>query len=346
MGNMLVFLLILGALVSFHEFGHLIVAKACGMKIDSYSIGFGKVLFKFKIGETEYRISAIPLGGYVKQAGPNFLEDIDPNDPDKDRYFISKPVWQRALMVLAGPMFNFLFAIILASGIFYFLGVLNITTTVDVVADDSPAYRAGVRKGDVIMSVNDEKISDWRDIVMIIQSKGNEKIKFGMKREDKIYDIFITPETKDNRLMVGIAPAVERQDIGGIIPALTEGTRRVAVEVLFQAKGFMYMFQKKIPSDSLGGPVMIYQVTKQAADEGIIALIGLMILLNVALGFFNLLPIPPLDGGHLLFLAIEVVIGKPVGKNAQMLVQMLGFGLMLLVMLFATKNDLARLFHK
>jgi len=346
MGNMLVFLLILGALVSFHEFGHLIVAKACGMKIDSYSIGFGKVLFKFKFGETEYRISAIPLGGYVKQAGPNFLEDIKSDDPDKDRYFISKPVWQRALMVLAGPLFNFLFAIILASGIFYFMGVLNVTTVVGGVENNSPAERAGVRMGDIIVSVNDKEISDWRDIVMAIQVKENEKIKFGMKRENKVYDIFIIPEMKDQRLMVGISPVVERKSIGGIIPALTEGTRRVAIEIAFQAKGLMQMFQKKIPADSLGGPIMIYQVTKQVADEGWIALIGLMILLNVALGFFNLLPIPPLDGGHILFLAIETVLGKPLGKDAQVIMQTLGFGLLMLVMLFATKNDLFRLFRK
>ena len=122
MANLLAFAFVFGALVAFHEFGHLIIAKACGVKVDSYSIGFGPVLVKFKLGETEYRLSLIPLGGYVMPAGPNFGEDVDPNDPDKDRYLVSKPIWKRAAVAAAGPLFNLLPIPILDGGhIFIFL---------------------------------------------------------------------------------------------------------------------------------------------------------------------------------------------------------------------------------
>ncbi len=343
----LVFILLLGALIAFHELGHLIVAKICGMKIDAYSIGFGPKIFGFKIGETEYSLSWLLLGGYVRPAGPNFKEDVDLNDPDKDRYFVCQPVWKRALMVVGGPLFNFLLAFILLTGIFYRLGVAPVMTTVvgDIIKN-SPAAKAGIKKGDKIIAINGEKVSKWQDIPLLIQESNGQKIRLTVKRGDDVLYMNVFPESDGSRFFVGIAPMVKRQKIDGLAPAIIEGTKQLKSQTELQTKGVAHLFKGKLSTKNVGGPVAIFNITSEAAKAGFGAILELAIILNIALAIFNLLPIPALDGGYLPLLACEAIRGRPLKKKTQIRIQIAGLVILFSILIFATCNDLTRLLHK
>ena len=342
MANIVAFLVVLGVLVSFHEFGHLIVAKACNIKIDSYSVGFGPVLAKFKFGETEYRLSLIPLGGYVKPAGPNFRDDVNPDDPEKERYLVSAPTWKRASMIAAGPFFNLLLAFLMVTGVVYYHGsIVVLSGKIGEVAANSPASKAGLLKGDVIKAVNGEEVGEWMDALIPIQESNGREIKFTVEREGVILDIKIVPETKENRFFVGIGPVIEEKKINGF-GAVQEGVLAVHDGISLQAVGMWHILTGKLSTKNLGGPIMIYQETGKAAKAGFSALFSLTVMLSIALGFFNLLPIPILDGGHLLMMGLEGVFGN-FSKEAHTLFQQVGMVLILFIFCFAIYNDISRL---
>lgn len=341
----MVFLLVLSILVSFHEFGHLIVAKMCGMKIDAYSIGFGPKLLKVKLGETEYSLSLILLGGYVKPAGPNFIEDVKPEDPDKNRYFVCKPVWKRALMIIAGPVFNFLLAFILLTGMIYSTNIVpEITMTIGEILKNSPAAKAGIQKGDSIVAIDGEKITDWSDLLLHIQENKDKKITLTLKRNEKLLNIGVKPEPTKEGLIIGIAPVIQQKKVSGLA-ILTEGARQLGTETKFQAKGMIHVLTRKISSKNLGGPIAIFEITDAATEGGFLMLLGLMVTLNIALGLFNLLPIPVLDGGRLPLLILEAIIGRPLSKTIQIAIQIMGFTMIMFIFLLATFNDISRLIH-
>ena len=341
----IVFLLVLGILVSFHELGHLIVAKMCGMKIDAYSIGFGPKLLKFKMGETEYSLSLIQLGGYIKPAGPNFKEDVQSEDPDKNRYFVCKPVWKRALVIIAGPAFNFLLGFILLTGMIYSTGTVSETTMViGEVMKNSPAVKAGIQKGDLIVAIDKEKITDWFTLISLIQEKKDQEIMLTLKRNESVLNISVKPESTKEGLVIGIAPTVQRKKVKGLA-ILTEGYKKFAIVTRLQIKGMVQIFTGKISSKNIGGPIAIFKITDDATKEGFLALLGLMIILNIALGLFNLLPIPALDGGQLPLLILETIIGRPLSKKVQSSIQIVGLSIIMLILILATFNDVSRLIH-
>lgn len=341
----IVFLLVLGILVSFHELGHLIVAKMCGMKIDAYSIGFGPKLLKVKMGETEYSLSSILLGGYIKPAGPNFKEDVKSEDPDKNRYFICKPVWKRALMIIAGPAFNFLLGFILLTGMIYSTGTVSETTMViGEVMENSPAAKAGIQKGDLIIAIDGKNITNWLDISFNIQNDKDQKIMLTLKRNGSILNISVKPESTKEGLVIGIASTVQQKKVKGLA-ILTEGYKRFAIVTRLQIKGMVQVFTGRISSKNIGGPIAIFKITEEATKEGFLTLIGLMVILNIALGLFNLLPIPALDGGQLQLLLIEAIMRRPLSKTIQTAIQIAGLVMIMLILLLATFNDVSRLIH-
>ena len=343
--GLLMFFVVLGILVSFHEFGHLIVGKMCGMKIDAYSIGFGPKLLKFKFGETEYSLSLIQLGGYIKPAGPSFKEDVDPKDPDKNRYFICKPIWKRALMILAGPVFNLLLGLILTMGLIYSSGSAPETTmAIEEVLENSPAAKAGVQKGDIVIAIDGKNITNWLDITFNVQKNKDKQIALTLKRNGNLLNISVKPESTKEGLIIGISPVIQQKKVKGLA-IVTEGYKRYVVIIRLQVNGMIDLFTGKISPKNVGGPITIYKITADATKEGFSMLIGLLIILNITLGLFNLLPIPAFDGGQLQLLLIEAIIRRPLSKKAQSTIQIVGFIIILLIMLLAMFNDVSRLIH-
>ena len=343
--GLLMFFVVLGILVSFHEFGHLIVGKMCGMKIDAYSIGFGPKLLKFKFGETEYSLSLIQLGGYIKPAGPSFKEDVDPKDPDKNRYFICKPIWKRALMILAGPVFNLLLGLILTMGLIYSSGSAPETTmAIEEVLENSPAAKAGVQKGDIVIAIDGKNITNWLDITFNVQKNKDKQIALTLKRNGNLLNISVKPESTKEGLIIGISPVIQQKKVKGLA-IVTEGYKRYVVIIRLQVNGMIDLFTGKISPKNVGGPITIYKITADATKEGFSMLIGLLIILNITLGLFNLLPIPALDGGQLQLLLIEAIMRRPLSKKAQSTIQIVGFIIILLIMLLAMFNDVSRLIH-
>ena len=343
--GLLMFFVVLGILVSFHEFGHLIVGKMCGMKIDAYSIGFGPKLLKFKFGETEYSLSLIQLGGYIKPAGPSFKEDVDPKDPDKNRYFICKPIWKRALMILAGPVFNLLLGLILTMGLIYSSGSAPETTmAIEEVLENSPAAKAGVQKGDIVIAIDGKNITNWLDITFNVQKNKDKEIMLTLKRNESLLNISVKPESTKEGLIIGISPVIQQKKVKGFA-IVTEGYKKYAVIIRLQVNGMIDLFTGKISLKNVGGPITIYKITTDATKEGFSMLIGLLIMLNITLGLFNLLPIPALDGGQLQLLLIEAIMRRPLSKKAQSTIQIAGFIIILLIMLLAMFNDVSRLIH-
>ncbi|MHB9019754.1 MAG: RIP metalloprotease RseP [Minisyncoccota bacterium] len=341
----IVFCLVLGILVSFHEFGHLIVAKLCGMKIDAYSIGFGPKLIKFKLGETEYSLSLIQLGGYIKPAGPNFKEDVRRKDPNKNRYFVCKPAWKKALVIIAGPIFNLLLGLILTTGLIYYTGTVpEITTTIGEILENSPASKAGIQKNDSIVAINGKNITNWLDVLFYKQKNTDQKILLTLKRNGNILNVSIKPESTKEGVVIGIAPKIQEKKVTGLAIPI-EGWKRFTMITKLQIDGMLDLFTGKISPKNVGGPISIFKITDSATKEGFSMLVGLMILLNIALGLFNLLPIPALDGGQLQLLILEMIMHRPLSKKIQSSIQIAGFIILLLILLLATINDVSRLIH-
>lgn len=333
-------------IVAFHEFGHFLFAKLFGMKVDVFSVGFGKRLFGFKWRETDYRISLIPLGGYVKLWESPFVEDLDPKDPNFKNNFAVRPAYQRFLVLVGGPLFNFLLAIILLAGLFYCVGQpVGVSTVIDQVVAGLPAAKSGLTSGDRIASIDGARINSWEEVVDRIQKHKGGELKLEIQRGEGFLLISLIPEKQGDRNMIGVLPRVVRERLG-LIPAIREGSRLTWVNAKLQLGGLVKLFSGKASSKDVAGPVGIFQATNQAAQSGLESLIYLMVLINVALGVFNLLPIPLLDGGWIAFLLVEMILGRPLSKEKQALLLNLGVMIMLTIFSFAMFNDLSRLVNK
>lgn len=345
--SILITIAVFGALVAFHEFGHLLAAKLCGMKVDAFSIGFGPKLFSFKMGETEYCLSLLPLGGYMKSAGPEFLEDVKKGDPDIERYYVGKPAWKRFLVAAAGPIFNLLLAAAVMAAMAYHMGfVRDISPVIGKVVENSPAARAELQPGDKLISLNGEKIGDWMDFMVFFYEHKDESLKIKINRGNGILEIVLIPEMRDQRPFIGIVPVILERKVSSLLSALLEGVCGAWKESKFQLKSLVWIVKKKISHKNLGGPIMIFQVTAQAAKMGFSAVMGLFFTLNIALGIFNLLPIPILDGGRMALYLIEIISRRRLGKKLETSIMSAGVFLILLIFLLVTCNDIARIFSK
>jgi regulator of sigma E protease len=344
--------IVLGVFIFIHELGHFLLAKACGVKVEAFSMGFPPKLVSKKIGDTDYRLSVVPLGGYVKLLGESPTEEVP---PELQRYsFVHQSLWRRSLIVLAGPGFNLLFAILCLFIVFLVNGIPYLGTGIGGVKPDSPAARAGLQKGDQILSVAGHPTRRWEEIADLIRQSGAKPVILSVKRDDRNLEIQVVPqrmETEDamgnkvSAMLIGINanedPLVERV---GPIRALVEGTaysyRLVRVTLQSMAK----LVSRQIPLKSLGGPIFIAQMAGQQASAGAIFLIHFMAVLSVNLAVLNLLPIPILDGGHLFFFLLEAILGKPVAVKHREIAQMVGMMMLLFLMVLVFYQDLHRLF--
>ncbi|MBW2544234.1 MAG: RIP metalloprotease RseP [Deltaproteobacteria bacterium] len=349
--NIISVIILLGVLIFVHELGHFLVAKWSGVGVLKFSLGFGPRLIGKKMGETEYVLSAIPLGGYVKMLGES--EDEEELSPDEEkRSFQKQAILKKIAIVAAGPLFNFLFAII-AFTMVYAVGVPVSTSRIGDIQKDGSAFAAGMRSGDVIIAINDTEISRWSKLASVISGSKGDRLRISVDRENKFLDIYVTPELVKSknlfgeeidtyRIGVGISDEtfMERQ---GPVGALYSGIEQTWGWTKLTCLGMVKMIQGVVSPKELGGPILIAQMAGSQVRKGFLPFIFLMAVLSVNLGVLNLLPIPVLDGGHLFFFLIEAVTGREVNVKWREIAQQVGFFLLMLLMLFVFYNDIARI---
>jgi regulator of sigma E protease len=453
MNSILIFIVVLGILIFFHELGHFLVARLFGVGVEKFSLGFGPRIFGRTIGRTDYRISLIPLGGYVKMVGDEPDAPIEPEDLPYS--FTHKHVAKRSLIVAAGPMFNVLLAILIFTTVMLFVGLPSIrpfvrsmqndspaqqagmvtgdrvvaidrkevrswrdidaalddnqgkplrltiqregdlididvkpvkisvknlfgdTTTyfdigisgiaelraiVDMVMEGMPAHKAGLRKGDQIIAIDGRSIDRWESMQEIVSQSDGRTLLFKVRRDDDVFETPITPDliqeknllgVKQNAYRIGIrAPSMPVPDEDQItvklnpIQALGQGIGHTWNMTKLTVYFFGKMFQGKVPMESIGGPIRIAQMARKEADQGLVRLLNFIAIISVNLAILNLLPIPVLDGGHLLFYAIEAVLRRPVSARMRETAQQIGIFLLLLLMIFVFYNDITLTWFK
>ena len=338
----------LGILIVIHELGHFLVAKKTGVGVLTFSIGFGPKLLSRKIGETEYAISAFPLGGYVKMVGEDPEEEV--KQADIQRSFSHQPLAKRTAIVAAGPVFNLLLAVGVFLWIFLSYGVPVYTTRVGGVEPNSPAALAGIHKGDQILKINGQPIQTWEDLSKGIKESQGRALSLRVMRDNREIEITVQPTRREGRnifgekqevWVIGISsePAIERSN-----PALAVGQAfyRTGEYSVLTLVALFKMVRGELSPKNLGGPLLIAQMAGQQAREGLTSYFFFLAVLSVNLGVLNLLPIPVLDGGHLLFFLLEWILGRPVEVKHRERAQQVGVFILILVMIYAFYNDIAR----
>ncbi len=346
--SLVYFILVLSVLVLVHEFGHFIAAKRVGVRVEKFSLGFGGKLFSIKKGDTEYMISAIPLGGYVKMAGD------EPGVALKNEKgeFLSQSVGNRFQIIFAGPLFNYILAIVIFSVIFMF-GSPTLTTEVGDLLKDYPAMSQGMLKGDKVIAVDGKNVKYWEDMTLLIHKHSKDPIKLSIERNGKMMDVDITPivrETKDifgkkmSIALIGIAPSQKILSVKyGFFQAFGMGFRKVVDLTILTCKALWAIFTGQMSvKESMTGPIGIFVITGQAAKMGLIYLFHLMAILSASLAIFNLLPLPVLDGGHIIFLGIEKLRGKPLSFKTQERIANVGVAMLILLTVVIFYNDIIK----
>ena len=363
-GYVVPFLFVLTIVVFFHELGHFLMARLCGIKVLVFSIGFGPEIagFNDRYG-TRWKISAVPLGGYVKFFGddnaasvPDQAAAASMSDADRKDSFMFQPVGSRAAVVAAGPIANFILAIAIFAAIFMTVGKQTTSARVDTVQPASAAEAAGFRPGDLVTAINGEKIDSFSDMQRIVSISAGETLSIDVDRGGAPINLKAAPqlkELKDNfgnvhRLgVLGISRSMSPGDIktekAGPLRAIVMGAQETWFVVDRTLAYIGGVFVGREAADQLGGPIRIAQVSGQVATAGFTALIHLTAVLSVSIGLLNLFPIPLLDGGHLLFYAIETIRGRPLSERAQEVGFRIGLAVVVMLMIFATFNDILRL---
>jgi len=364
-GYIIPFLFVLTIVVFFHELGHFLVARWAGVKVLTFSLGFGPELAGFNDRHgTRWKISAIPLGGYVKFFG----DDSEASTPassetlasmtaeERAGSFHHKKVGPRAAIVAAGPIANFILAIVIFTCLFTFFGKPSTTARVDKIEANSAAAKAGFQVGDIVTAIDGKTIGSFSDMQRIVGVRAGDTLNFTIKRGDATLDLKGTPELREVKDSFGNA---HRLGVLGITRATAPGdvvTERVdpATALWLGVKETWFVVDRTLAyiggvftgreaADQVGGPLRIAQISGQVATIGLAALVHLAAVLSISIGLLNLFPVPLLDGGHLLFYAVEAVRGRPLSERAQEMGFRIGLGLVLMLMVFATYNDILHL---
>jgi regulator of sigma E protease len=357
------FLFVITVVVFFHELGHFLVGRWCGVKVEVFSVGFGREIVGFTDKQgTRWKISWIPVGGYVKFAGdadaastPDHEAAQKMSPAERAQALPFKPVGQRAMVAAAGPAANFILAIVLLTGLLLYSGHTVVQPMIGLVAKDSPAAAAGLKTGDIVTGIDGTKITDFQQLPQIISVSGGQTMAFAIQRAGHDMTVWVTPRIMKSRdflgnvgdqVMIGVGPnpkaRISSEHYGpvGAFAAACQETWTIARTTVL---GVAQIIGGHGSADQLRGPAGIAQMTGQVAAFGFLALLNLVAVLSVSIGLANLFPIPLLDGGHLLYYACEAVLGRPLGVRAQEVGFRLGLVLVLGLMLLSTWNDLVRL---
>jgi regulator of sigma E protease len=363
-GYIIPFLFVLTIVVFFHELGHFLVGRWCGVKVQAFSIGFGPEILGFTDRHgTRWKLSAIPLGGFVKFFGddnaasvPNHAAAAEMTEEERKVSFVHQPVRSRSAVVAAGPIANFILAIVIFAAIFGTVGKQYTSPRVDTVQPGSAAQAAGFKTGDLVLSIKGEAIDSFADMQKIVSISAGEPLTVVVDRGGVPTTIKATPqlrELKDNfgnvhRIgVLGIGRSMQPGDLKtktySPLAAVAEGAHETW-SIVERTFGYIAgVFSGREAADQLGGPIRIAQVSGQVATIGFVALMHLTAVLSVSIGLLNLFPIPLLDGGHLLFYVIEAVRGRPLSERSQEIGFRIGFAVVILLMIFATFNDILHL---
>ncbi len=347
--TLILVLFVFSVLIIIHEAGHLIAAKKFGVDVETFSLGFGKRIWGFKKGGTDYRISVFPFGGYIKMAGEDPLEA-----KGKEGELASKPVGHRFWIIVAGALSNYIFAFILFS-IIFMIGVPTLSNNVGQVLKGYPAEKAGIEVGDRILSIDGENVRYWDDLVATIKEKSKENLplEFVIERENKTIELDIRPDISTvknifgqtiSRPMIGIAPQNEILSVSyDPIRAVFYGGKRLLELTGMTYKGIWLLLTGGMPvKSSVSGPIGIMQLMRQAASLGIVPLLIITAHVNMALAIFNLLPFPVLDGGHVIFLALEKIRKRPLSIKVQEVITQIAIVMLIAFALFISWQDVLK----
>jgi regulator of sigma E protease len=343
-------IILLGFLIFIHELGHFLAAKISGVRVLKFSIGFGPKILGKRIGDTEYLISAIPLGGYVKMYG----EDVAEEAVDVKKSFKHQSVSKKIFIVLAGPVFNIIAAVALFWVVFIY-GVPVLKPVIGEVLENSPAHQAGLQKGDKFIEIEGQKINNWFDMTQLIQQNPNKNLTFQIEREGNIKTLSITPETKETTNLfgekifvgkIGIKPAneffIQKESP---INALNKSIQKCYEIVELTYLTIVKILQRVVSTEVIGGPILIFQAAGKTAEQGLISFLSFAAIISINLGILNLLPIPVLDGGHILFFLIEGLRRKPLSEKFIAFSQKIGIVFLVGLMMLAFYNDILRLLN-
>lgn len=363
-GYVIPFVFVLSLVVFFHELGHFLVARRCGVRIMVFSIGFGPEIVGFddRYG-TRWKISAIPLGGFVKFFGddnaasvPDTARIAAMDAQERAQSFAFQPVYKRAAIVVAGPLANFVLAIVIFAGVFMLYGKQTMSARVDSVLPDSAAAAAGFKPGDLVVAIDGRPIDNFAEMQRLVSTSAGETLTITVDRDGVQQVLKATPalkEVKDNfgnvqRIgVLGISRSMAPEDLK-LHPVSPPRAIWMSVQetwsVIDRTLGYIGgVIVGREAANQLGGPIRIAQMSGQVASFGFVPLIQLAAVLSVSIGLLNLFPIPLLDGGHLLFYAIEALRGRPLSERAQEVGFRIGLAIVLMLMIFATFNDIVHL---
>ncbi len=364
LGYVLPFLFVLTVVVFFHELGHFLIARLYGIRVLTFSIGFGPELFGFTDRKgTRWKVSAIPLGGYVKFFGDESAASTPDNEAvagmsedERRQAFPAQPVGTRAAVVVAGPLANFVLAILIFAAIFMLHGKEVTSARVDQIQPDSAAAAAGFVSGDLVTAIDGKPIATFAEMQRIVSTSAGETLQITIDRGGATLTLEAIPalqEVKDNfgnvhrigRLGItrSLAPGDVQTEKAPPLTALRLGVEETWFVIERTMSYLGGVITGREATDQLGGPIRIAQISGQVATVGFIALLNLTAILSVSIGLLNLFPVPLLDGGHLVFYGIEAVRGKPLSERAQEFGFRIGFALVVLLMVFATFNDILHL---
>lgn len=345
--SLILFILILGAIVAVHEFGHFIFAKLSNIYVYEFSIGMGKKIFgkKKKGGETEFCVRAVPLGGYVMIAG----EDVEDENIPKDRQMCNKNFIRRFLVLFAGAFNNFVFAflILFVSALIY--GAVSTKPYIGEVANGYPASEVGIEAGDLVLKIDGKKIHNWDTALVELQTNKGDTITFEVEKKDgsiKTYDVKPKKEVdEEGNVSYKFGVATNNVKEYGFGKSISYACNKFISLFGSMWDTLKYLFTGKVGVDQLSGPVGIYSIVNSQAKLGLEAILYLVAYLSINVGIINLLPFPAFDGGRILFLFIEKIFKKPVSKKAENIIHTIGFMLIIGLLIYVSFNDIVRLFR-